>query len=138
MYNLTSNSAPLSDLSRIYENMRGEDLTQAPYIVNANFNNHICVSEVLVQRTATGRNDSNVAQIEISYTTANGTNVLMHDGKVLTLQSSDNNPTIIERSIRCNIQGIQFKILKTTDQKPPSFVRLMVIGCYAPSKHLSH
>ena len=134
MYNLTSNSAPFSDLSRIYEGMRGEDLTQAPYIVDANFNNLICVTDVSVQRTAPGRNDSNVAQIQISYTTSNGTNVLASDGKVLVLQSPDNNPTITEQSLRCNIQGIQFQILKTTDQKPPSFVRLIVDGCYAPSK----
>jgi hypothetical protein len=115
--------------------MRGEDLTIEPYLVYATFNSPICVSDVLVQRTAPGRMDSNVAQIEISYINSNGSNVLTSDGKILTLQSPPNNPTITEQSLRCDIQEIIFKILKTTDQKSPSFVRLEVLGCYQPSKH---
>jgi hypothetical protein len=114
--------------------MRGENLTQEPYIINVNFNNPICVTDVLAQRTAPGQSDSNVAQIGISYKTTNGTDVLTPDGKILVLQSPDDDPIIKEQSLRCNIQGIQFQILKTTDQKPPSFVRLIVDGCYAPSK----
>ena len=108
-------------------------MTKAPYIVNVNFNSPICLTESLVQVTAPNRRNSNVAQIQITYTTSNGTNVLGSNGKVLTLTSPDNNPTIIEPSLRCDVQGIQFTILKTTDKLSPSFVRLMVIGCYAPS-----
>jgi hypothetical protein len=137
MYNFTSPSTSSLTFTRAYENMRGEDLTIEPYLVYATFNTPICVSDVLVQRTALGRKDSNVAQIEINYINSNGSNVLTSDGKILTLQSPADNPTITEKSLRCDIQEIIFKILKTTDQKSPSFVRLEVIGCYQPSKHFS-
>jgi hypothetical protein len=134
MYKYSSPAAPTSDFSRAYEDMRGENLQLEPYIINAFFNNLICVSEVRVQRTAPARNTSNVAKIEIHYKTSNGTDVKNSDGTTLVLQSPDDNPTINEESLRCNIQGIIVKILNTTDQKPPSFVRLMVEGCYGPSK----
>ncbi len=133
---MTSNAAPLSDFSRIYENMRGEDLTQQPYTINFNFNNQICVSEVLLQRIAPNRNDSNVAKIAISYTTSNGSYVLTSDGQKLVLQSPDNDPTIREQTLRCNIQGIQLTILNMTNNKRPAFVRVLVIGCYGPSKQI--
>jgi len=131
---LTSNAAPLSDFSSIYASMQGKNLTKEPYIINFNFNNEICVSEVLVQRTAPNKHNSNVAKIAISYTTNNGSYVLASDGEKLVLQSPDNDPTIQEQTLRCNIQGIQLTILNTTDQKPPYFVRVKVIGCYQPSK----
>jgi hypothetical protein len=137
VYNITSKSAPFSDFSRIFEGSPGENLTVAPYIINVNFKNLICVTKSLVQRQAYGRKDSNVAQIQITYTTTNGTSVLGSDGKVLTLTSPDDDPTIVEPSVRCNIEGIQFTILKTTDKLQPLFVRLMVIGCFAPGKHFS-
>jgi hypothetical protein len=136
MYNLTTTAAPFSDFSQIYENMIGENLTREPYIINANFNDQICVSDVFVQKKATNRADSNVAKIEISYRTSNGSDVLTSDGKILVLQSPDTEPIVREQSLRCNIQGIRIKILNTIDQKQPSFVRLEVIGCYAPSKQL--
>lgn len=133
MFNITSNSVLLSDLSRIYENQRGEDFLVSPYVVNLNFNNPICVTDVLVQRTASNRSTSNAAKIAVRYRTTNGTDSVGPDGRPLVLQSPDNNPAITENSLRCDIQGIQVTILNTTDQRPPSFVRLMVIGCYAPS-----
>ncbi|CAF4275432.1 unnamed protein product, partial [Rotaria sp. Silwood2] len=131
MRTYSSHAAPLSDFSRAYENMRGEDLTtEGPYIINLFFNNHICVSDVLVQRTALGRQPSNVAKIEVSYKTSDKTDLKTSDGKTIVIQSPDDNPTVTENQLRCNIQGIDVKILKTTDQNKPSFVRLMVIGCY--------
>ena len=133
MFNITSDSVPFSDLSRIYENQRGEDFLVSPYVVNLNFNNPICVTDVLVQRTAPNRNTSNVAKIAVRYRTANGSNLVTADGRPRVSQSPDNNPTVTEDSLRCDIQGIQVTILNTADQRQPSFVRLMVIGCYAPS-----
>lgn len=133
MFNITSNSVLLSDLSRIYEGQRGEDFLVAPHVIELNFNNPICVTDILVQRTAPSRTASNAAKIAVRYRTSNGTNVVTPDGRPLVLQSPDNNPTITEDSLRCDIQGIQVTILNTTDQRQPSFVRLMVIGCYAPS-----
>ncbi|CAF4894723.1 unnamed protein product [Rotaria sp. Silwood1] len=133
MQTYASPSAPFSDFSRAYENMRGEDLTtEGPYIINLFFNNHICVSDVLIQRTAPGRKISNVAKIEVSYKTSNKTDLKTSDGNTIVLQSPDDNPTVTENQLRCNIQGIDVKILKTTDQNKPSSVRLMVIGCYGP------
>ncbi|CAM4973900.1 unnamed protein product [Rotaria socialis] len=49
MQQFSSPAAPLSDFSRAYANMRGEDLTNAPYKIYMFFNNVICVSDVLVQ-----------------------------------------------------------------------------------------
>lgn len=135
LFNLTSVSAPFSDLSRIYENLRGEDFIIPPYVINLNFNNIICVTDILVQQTAPNRNPTNAAKIAVRYRTSNGSEVLAPDGRVLTLQSPDNNPTIIEDSLRCDIQGVQITILNTTDQRSPSFVRLIINGCYAPSNH---
>ncbi len=136
LYNLTSHSALFSDFSNIYEDMKGENLTQAPYIINFNFNNHICVSEVDIQTQTTRYKDfnSNVAKIEVSYTTPNGSDVFTSNGEKLLLQSPDNNPTIYEQPMRCNIQGIKLQILNITNQKQPSNVRVRVLGCYAPGK----
>lgn len=136
LLNITSPSVVLSDLSRIYENLRGEDFIIPPYVINLNFNNLICVTDVLVQRTAPNRNPSNAAKIAVRYRTSNGSEVLGSDGRALVLQSSDNNPMITEDALRCDIQGIQVTILNTTDQRSPSFVRLIVNGCYAPSNYL--
>ena len=134
MQKYSSLQAPLSDFSRAYENMRGENLTTTgPYTINMVFNNHVCVSDVLVQRTAPDRKTSNVVQIEITYTTSNGTTMRTSEGKTLVLRSPDNDPTITEKSLRCDVKGIDVKVLKTDDNATPSFVRLMVIGCYGPS-----
>ena len=135
MQKYSSPAAPTSDFSRAYENMRGEDLTTAgPYIINMFFNNHICVSDVLVQRTSPGRQTSNVAMIQVTYKTSDNTYLKTSDGNTIVLQSPSDNPIVTEDQLRCNIQGIDVAILKTTDQKKPSFVRLIVDGCYAPSK----
>ncbi|CAF3672957.1 unnamed protein product, partial [Rotaria socialis] len=132
MQQFSSPAAPLSDFSRAYANMRGEDLTNAPYKIYMFFNNVICVSDVLVQITAPGRSTSNVAQIEVSYKTSDGSDLKSANGSPIVLQSPVNNPTVTEIPLRCNIQGINVTILGTTDQKPPSFVRLIVDGCYGP------
>ncbi|CAF4215767.1 unnamed protein product, partial [Rotaria magnacalcarata] len=132
MQEFSSPAAPFSDFSRAYENMRGENLTEKPYIINMFFNNAICVSDVLVQRTAPGQKTSNVAQIEVSYKTPENTDLTTADGNLIVLQSPANNPTVTESQLRCNIQGIEVTILATTDQNPPSFVRLIVDGCYGP------
>ncbi|CAM4985052.1 unnamed protein product, partial [Rotaria socialis] len=132
MQQFSSPAAPLSDFSRAYANMRGEDLTNAPYKIYMFFNNVICVSDVLVQVTAPGRSTSNVAQIEVSYKTSDGSDLKSANGSPIVLQSPVNNPTVTEIPLRCNIQGINVRILGTADQKPPSFVRLIVDGCYGP------
>ena len=131
----SSPAAPFSDFSRAYQNMRGENLiTSGPYIINIFFNNHICVSDVIVQRTAPGRDTSNVEQIEISYKSSDRTELKNPDGTSLVLRSPIDNPTVTDDPIRCKVQGIDVRVLKTTNANKPSFVRLMVIGCYAPSK----
>lgn len=124
----------MTDNSDIFEDRRGEDLAKDSNTVNATFSNHICVSEVSVQKTALNRKDSNVVQFEVSYTTPNGSDVLTPDGKKLVSRSGENSTTILEPTMLCNVQGIQFKILKTSDGNPPVYLRLIVMGCYAPSK----
>ena len=137
MQTFSSSSAPFSDFSHAYENMRGENLIgERPYIINLFFNSRICVSDVLVQREAPGRQTSNVAQIEISYRFSNKSKLTTTDGNTLVIRSPDNHPIVTENQFRCNIQGIDVKILKTTDEKYPSFVRLMVFGCYGLSKEI--
>jgi hypothetical protein len=128
----TSAQVQFSDFSRAYENMAGEKLTsKGPYTINIVFTNLICVSEVLIQKTASYRRTSNVAQIELVYKTVNGTNLESSNGETLILQSPRNNPIITESSPRCNIQGVDIRILKTDDDMPPSSVRVMVMGCSA-------
>lgn len=134
MQTFSSPAAPFSDFSRAYENMRGEQLTtDGPYIINLFFNNEVCISDVLIQRAAPGHQTSNVEKIEISYKTGNKTDLKNPDGTLLVLQSPDSDPTVTESQLRCNVQGINVKILKTTDNNKPSFVRLMVLGCSASS-----
>jgi hypothetical protein len=134
MKKYSSSQAPLSDFSRAYENMRGENLTTSgPYTINMVFNNLVCVSDVLVQRTASDRKTSNVVQIEVKYRTSNGSELKAPDGAAVVLRSLENDPTITEKSLRCNIQGIDVKVLKTADNEKPSSVRLMVTGCYPTS-----
>ncbi|CAF4966026.1 unnamed protein product, partial [Rotaria socialis] len=77
------------------------------------FNNVICVSDVLVQVTAPGRSTSNVAQIEVSYKTSDGSDLKSANGSSIVLQSPVNNPTVTEIPLRCNIQGINVTILGT-------------------------
>ena len=130
----SSLQAPQSDFTRAYENLRGENLTTAgPYTINIVFNSLVCVTQVLVQRTADNRNTSNIVQIEVTYGTSNRTELKASDGTIVTLRSPENDPTITEKSLRCNIQGIDVKVLKTADKDKPSFTRLMVIGCFTPS-----
>lgn len=130
MEKYSSLQAPLSDFTRAYENARGENLTTSgPYTINLVFNSLVCVTDVLVQRTALDRKTSNIVQIEVTYRTSNRTELKTSDGTIVTLRSPENDPTITEKSLRCNIQGIDVKVLKTADNDKPSFVRLMVIGC---------
>ncbi|CAF4728283.1 unnamed protein product, partial [Rotaria socialis] len=65
---------------------------------------------------------------------SDGSDLKSANGSPITLQSPVNNPTVTEIPLRCNIQGINVRILGTADQKPPSFVRLIVDGCYGPRK----
>ena len=124
----------MSDFSRAYEGLRGENLTTpGPYTVNINFLNRVCVSEVLIQRTALSRGTSNVAQIEVVYKTANGTDLKASDGNTLVLKSPANIPTVTETSPRCDVYGIDLRILNTDDKGAPVSVRAMVMGCDTPS-----
>ncbi|CAF0925338.1 unnamed protein product [Rotaria sordida] len=132
MQTYSSPAAPFSDFSRAYENMQGEKLTEEPYIINAFFSNPICVSEVRVQQEAPRYKPSNIAKIEVSYKTSDKTDLKTSDGNKIVLQSPDDNATVIENQLRCNVQGVDVKILKTTDENKPSFVRVMVLGCNAP------
>ena len=133
MQKYSSSQAPQSNFSRAYENMPGENLTTpGPYTINMVFSKQICVSDVLVQRSAPDRETSNIVQIEVNYRTSNGTEMTTSDGKILVLTSPKTDPTVTEKSLRCNIQGIDVKVLKTDDSQKPSFARLVVIGCYGP------
>jgi len=124
-----------SDFSKAYKDHAGENLTQSTnYTIEASFKSHICVSDIYVQVNATNYPSSNVAQIQVSYVTMNGTVLTASDGTPLLLQSADDNPTVTEKQLRCGIQTINVKILNTTDQKPPSAVRMVVDGCYSPGR----
>jgi hypothetical protein len=134
----SSPQAPFSDFSRAYENMRGENLTSTgPYTINVVFANQVCVSEVLIQQEAPGRSSSNVAQIEIVYKNFNDTNVRAPNGEILVLKSSRDTPRITENQPRCNIQGIDIRILSTSNNAFPYNVRAMVMGCSATRKLLA-
>lgn len=124
-----------SDFTRAYENKRGEKLTgNAPYLINIVFKNHICVSNVLVQQNAPGQQPSNVAKIEVSYKVNDTTPLTTADGQPIVLQSADNEPIVRENQIRCGIHGIDVQILKLAYGDKPSNVRLIVMGCFEPSK----
>ena len=125
----------MSDFSRAYEGLRGENLTTSgPYTVNIVFTNRVCVSEVLIQRTALTRGTSNVAQIEVVYKTVNGTDLKASDGSTIVLQSPRNTPTVTEKTPRCDVYGIDLRILNTDDNAKPINVRAMVMGCDTPSE----
>ena len=135
MIKFSSPQAPFSDFSRAYENLRGENLTSAgPYTINIVFTNQICVSEVLIQQAALGRGSSNVAQIEVAYKSYNGSYLRTPTGENLVLQSSKTTPAITENPPRCNIQGIDVRILSTNGNAFPYNVRVMVIGCTGTRK----
>ena len=135
MEKFSSPAAPFSDFTQAYEDLKGENLRLGyDQVINAVFNNHICVSDVSVQVNATGRSSSNVAQIEVSYLNVNRSDLLDADGTKVVLRSSLNNPTIVEQSMRCGILGVNVKILRTSDQQAPKAVRVMVEGCYKPGK----
>jgi hypothetical protein len=132
-----------SDFSKAYKDLPGENLVppanntnQENYTVQATFKNHICVYDVYVQVNATNYALSNVAKIGVSYITMNGTVFTESDGTPLFLQSPDDNPTVTENKVRCGIQTIIVTILNTTDQTPPSAVRVVVDGCYNPGRKL--
>ncbi|CAF1225499.1 unnamed protein product, partial [Adineta ricciae] len=133
MEQFSSPAAPFSDFTQAYKDLKGENLRLGyDQVINAVFNNHICVSDVSVQVNATGRSSSNVAQIEVSYLNVNRSDLLGTDGTKVVLRSSLNDPTIVEQSMRCGILGVNVKILRTSDQQAPKAVRVMVEGCYKP------
>ena len=125
-----------TDFSRAYENMRGENLTlNGPYTINIQFKNHICVSEIIIQKFAQNQPSSNVAQIEVTYKSFNGTDLRALNGSTLLFKSSEKDPIIVEMQPRCGVHGMDIQIMKTDDNKNPKNVRVMVMGCYAPRKY---
>jgi hypothetical protein len=135
MIKFSSSRALFSDFSQAYEGLAGEKLTApGPFIINAVFVSSICVSEVLIQRTALNRKTSNVLKIQVTYKMTNGTDVTNPNGTLVTLSSPDNDPTVIESSIRCDVKEVDVQILNTTGNADPTAVRVMVVGCVAPGK----
>ena len=135
MIKFFSTRALFSDFTQAYEGLAGEKLTSpGPFIINAIFVNSICVSEVLIQRTAPNRKTSNVLKIKVTYKMANGTDITNPNGTLLTLSSPDNDPTVIESSVRCDITEVDVQILNTTGNADPTAVRVMVVGCLSPGK----
>lgn len=115
--------------------MRGENLTgTGPYTINVVFVNHVCVSEVVIQREAPNQGASNVGQIEVGYKNVNGSDMRTSTGDPLVLQSPRNNPIVSESTPRCNVQEIDIRILNTNDNRNPYNVRVLVNGCLAPCK----
>lgn len=131
----TANNTKKFGFAYAYKGMKGEDFKVAnEHPVRAVFKKPVCVSEVAVERFVTGLPTSNVVQIEVSYLNAEDKDVTTADGRKVVLQSTDKNATVFEEKMRCDVQTVNIKLLKTDDGQPPSAVRIVINGCYDISR----